>query len=84
MSEATPQCALMKRLVAQCKADVESKKRTIANLKSLLKQLKYQTPPDTTAIKALKATLDGLEQELASDLSQCQVLEEEYMADCSQ
>jgi chromosome segregation ATPase len=76
-------CALLKKLLKQCDADIKRDKKTIDSLEAQIEKLKGQSPPNTALIHELEKRLDALEQQLKTDQGQCEAIREEISASCS-
>jgi chromosome segregation ATPase len=75
-------CALLKKLLKQCDADIKRGERTIASLETQIERLKGKSDPNTALIRELEKRLDAAEQQLKTDQSQCQAIREEVSASC--
>jgi hypothetical protein len=75
-------CDLLKRLIAEGKADMKRKEETIGRLEKRIQKLSSQPHPDTTLIQELNGRVETLKQVLVTDQAQQQAMEEEFSAGC--
>ena len=75
-------CGLLRKLIAQCKADIKNKEETIQRLKSQIEKLRGEQPPNTALVQELSEMVGTFMRELEEDRSQFEVMEQEYNAEC--